>query len=70
MAPPLDDAARATYVSNIARRLGAEADVTAVLACRDVALGRAAAEELRRGGCDARALPTALDLPDPDSLRT
>ncbi|KAL9189289.1 hypothetical protein ACHAXT_011779 [Thalassiosira profunda] len=56
----------------IARRIGTEPDFTALIACRDVELGRKAAKDLRRENgeylCDAVILPVPLDLDDADSI--
>jgi carbonyl reductase 1 len=58
----------------IARRMGTEPDFTALIACRNVELGRAAADELIAYGikedcpCEVVALPVALDLTDSASI--
>eukprot|EP00571_Detonula_confervacea_P008092 CAMPEP_0172319024 /NCGR_PEP_ID=MMETSP1058-20130122/36569_1 /TAXON_ID=83371 /ORGANISM="Detonula confervacea, Strain CCMP 353" /LENGTH=318 /DNA_ID=CAMNT_0013033967 /DNA_START=111 /DNA_END=1067 /DNA_ORIENTATION=- len=55
----------------IARRIGTEPDFTAIIACRDVELGRVAAEDLRENGeyaCDVVVLPIPLDLTDTASI--
>ncbi|KAL3786999.1 hypothetical protein HJC23_005510 [Cyclotella cryptica] len=58
----------------IARRIGTEPDFTAIIASRNVELGRAAANELIAHGekegceCDAVALPVPLDLTDAVSI--
>ena len=59
----------------IARRIGTEPDFTAIIASRDVNLGRKSAEELLADGsregfeCDAVALPISLDLEDSESIK-
>jgi carbonyl reductase 1 len=56
----------------IARRIGTEPDFTAVIACRDLELGRFAVEELQSGDneyeCDAILLPVPFDLTDSSSI--
>lgn len=58
----------------IARRIGTEPEFLALVASRDVDLGRKAADELIADGakegyeCNAVALPVSLDLTKPDSI--
>lgn len=55
----------------IARRIGNNPEFTAIIACRNVELGRVAAEDLRENGeyeCDVVVLPVPLDLTDPESI--
>lgn len=56
----------------IARRIGTEAGFTAIIASRDVALGRKAADDLKDESeeyeCDVVALPVPLDLTDDSSI--
>lgn len=58
----------------IARRLGFDPDITAIIASRDVEAGELAAADLRSevndegGTCDAVAIPMPLDLTNADSI--
>ena len=51
----------------IARKLGKTPGTTTILACRDVALGTAAADELRASGCE-KVVVQRLDLTDASSI--
>jgi carbonyl reductase 1 len=55
----------------IARRIGMDPEFTAIIACRNIELGQAAAEDLRTNSeyeCDVIALPISMDLTDPSSI--